>query len=227
MHLGRSSSLLLAAFSPLSICPGKLQLLKDSAKLMPVKDLSCSVEIEAVQPRKNVRLQKKSRILPVDTLMSTDMDENATNQLTSIKSELEVQEEEEDEMIESKKAVEARIDGAACTLNDLSFKNTPQTIEGSDANNRREVDTGKSILADERVPSQQSPGDAVSNVTDRPPTIVCPSTSSSYRSSPQGLPGIRRALSKESENSSGNQDDNQHLNEYEVLGEIGKVGSSL
>jgi len=193
---------------------------------MPVKDLSCSVDVEVVQPRKNMRLQKKSRILPVDTLMSTDMDGNATDQVTSIKSELEVQEEEEDEMIEGKKAVEACIDGAACTLNDLSFKNT-QTIEDSDADNKREVDTGKSILADKRMPSQQSPGDAVSNVTDKPPTIVCPSTSSSYHSSPQGSPGIRRALSKESENSFGNQDDNQHLNEYEVLGEIGKVGSSL
>jgi len=193
---------------------------------MPVKDLSCSVEVEVAQPRKNVRLQKKSRILPVDTLMSCDVDGNATDQLTSIKSELEVQEEEEDdEMIE--KAIEARIDGAACALNDLSFKNTPRTIESSDADNSREVDTRKSILADERVPSQRSPGDAISNVTDRPPTIVCPSSSSSYYSSPQGSPGIRRTLSKESENSFGNQDDNRHLNEYEVLGEIGKVGSSL
>lgn len=200
---------------------------------MPVKD-SCSIEIEVTQPRKNVRLlQKREKILPRDTLMSTDVDGTATDQLMPIKSELEVQEEEEDEVqtiTDDKETVDAcrnRTDGAVSELNsalsDLNLKDTSQTIERPNADNSQTADTRK--LTCGTMPSQQLPGDASSNVTDRPPTIVC--SSSSYHSSPQGSPRIRRALSKESDTSFGNQDDNQHLNEYEVLAEIGKVSLNL
>ncbi|RLU24302.1 hypothetical protein DMN91_002390 [Ooceraea biroi] len=205
----------------------KLQLLKTSAKFMPVKD-SCSVDVEVVQPRKNVRLlQKKGKILPVDTLMSTDVDGNAIDQVVSIKSELEVQQEEDDD-VQTVTEGKDRNDGAVSELNsalsDLSVKGlhegdgSKKQTEGS-ADNSQTADTRR--RAGETMPSQQLPGDA-SNVTDRPPTIVCPPSSSLHHSSPQGSPKIRRAFSKESENLFGNQDDNQHLNEYEVQGEIGK-----
>lgn len=202
---------------------------------MPVKDLSCSVEVEVAQPRKNIRLlQKKGKILPGDTLMSTDVDGNAAEQLASYKSELEIQKEEEDDDIrtESKRigSYEGRTDGTISELDSglsgLNLKSAPRTIGISDADDGNGAADTRKLAGVETVSSQQLLGDAASNVTaDGSPTIVCPASVASHRSNPQGSPRIRRAFSKESENSFGNHDDNQHLNEYEVLDEIGKVSS--
>lgn len=197
-------------------------------KLTRAKDHLCSVDAEGCKDaqksmRKNKMSQDRENTLlaeePQEDVRRVRSNENVENIPRLI----------EEAKVQKTANVEKKID---IGLNDSNCKKAQNTSAATTiAVDNRIADTRKSSLPSEAGPSQRLAGNVASNVTDRP---IYPRYPYSPYGSPQGSPRNRnRTLNRERSVGASicgfvdSQQDSQHLNQYKVLDEIGKVRTNV
>lgn len=199
-------------------------------KLTRAKDHLCSVDVEGCKDaqesmRKNKILQERDR---ESTVLAEEPQEDTIRVRSSESAQIPRRIEEA--KVQKTANIEKVIDTGLKDSNCKKMQNTSAAATIA-VDSGRLADTRKSSLPGEAGPSQRLVGNVTSNVTDRP---IYPRYPYSPYGSPQGSPRNRnRMLNRERSVGASicgfvdSQQDSQHLNQYKVLDEIGKVRATF